>query len=83
VIGEVTLKGIAETGTSPIGVLATIFTVPLSSGATLLVSVTAAKNAAKRPLFTDVSGMLLNVNVKLAGAPFETPALTAWLGTLS
>ena len=50
---DVTLKGMLEMGTSPIGVLATTSTEPLSSNSIPWVSVTDAKNAAKTALFKD------------------------------
>jgi hypothetical protein len=80
---DVTLKGISDIGTSPIVVLATTSTEPLSSNSIPWVSVTTAKNPAKTALFKDWRGCFEKEISRSATFPVDTPPTVLERGSLS
>jgi hypothetical protein len=82
-IADVTLKGMLEMGTSPIVVLATTSTIPLSSNSIPCVSVTAAKKAAKTALFKDRRGCFEKEISRSATFPVDMPPTVLERGSLS
>jgi hypothetical protein len=80
---DVTLKGMLEMGTSPIVVLATTSTEPLSSNSIPWVSVTAAMNAAKTALFKDWRGCFEKDISRSATFPVDKPPTVLERGSLS
>jgi len=80
---DITLKGMLEMGTSPIVVLATTSTEPLSSNSIPWVSVTAAKNVAKTALFKDRRGCFEKEILRSATFPVDKPPTLLERGSLS
>jgi hypothetical protein len=70
-------------GTSPIGVLATTSTEPLSSNSIPWVSATDAKNAAKIALFKDWRGCFKKEISRSATFPVDKPPTVLERGSLS
>lgn len=82
-IEEVILKRMSDMGTSPIDVLATTSTEPLSSNSIPCVSATAAKNVAKATLFKERRGCSEKEMSRSATFPVDTPPTVLELGSLS
>jgi hypothetical protein len=80
---DLTLKGMLEMGTSPIDVLATTSTEPLSLNSIPWVLVTAAMNAAKAALFKDWRGCFEKEISRSATFPVDKPPTVLELGSLS
>lgn len=80
---DVTLKGMLEMVTSPIVVLATTSTEPLSSNSIPWESVTTARNAANTALFKDWRGCFEKEISRSATFPVDKPPTVLERGSLS